>query len=207
MPKNIAIGDVDIEWLGHASFRLRADNKVIYIDPFKIPGGEKADIILITHDHYDHFDPGSINSIKKPDTLIIAPESCSSKVPDIRAVKPGDVVSVKDVEIKAVHAYNIGKPYHPKGSGVGFVVKIAGKTIYHAGDTDRVPEMENLKNIDVALLPAGGTYTMNAEEAAEAANAIKPAIAIPMHWGKIIGSKEDAIKFKNLCKVNVKVLD
>ncbi len=204
---NIKIGDVDIEWLGHASFRFKADNKIIYVDPFKISGGEKADIILITHDHYDHCDPGSINSVKKQDTLIIAPESCSSKIPDMRAVKPGDVVSVKDVEIRAVHAYNIGKPYHPKGSGVGFVVKIVGKTIYHAGDTDKIPEMDNLKNIDIALLPAGGTYTMNAEEAAEAANTIKPAVAIPMHWGKIVGSEQDAAKFKDLCKVQVRVLD
>ncbi|UCD07457.1 MAG: MBL fold metallo-hydrolase [Candidatus Aenigmatarchaeota archaeon] len=207
MPRNITIGDVDIEWLGHASFRFKADNKIIYVDPFKISGGEKADIILITHDHYDHCDPGSINSVKKQDTLIIAPESCSSKIPDMRAVKPGDVVSVKDVEIKAVHAYNIGKPYHPKGNGVGFVVKIVGKTIYHAGDTDKIPEMDNLKNIDVALLPAGGTYTMNAEEAAEAANTIEPAVAIPMHWGKIVGSEQDAAKFKDLCKVQVRVLD
>lgn len=207
MPMNIKIGDVDIEWLGHASFRFKADNKIIYVDPFKISGGEKADIILITHDHYDHCDPGSINSVKKQDTLIIAPESCSSKIPDMRAVKPGDVVSVKDVEIRAVHAYNIGKPYHPKGSGVGFVVKIVGKTIYHAGDTDKIPEMDNLKNIDIALLPAGGTYTMNAEEAAEAANTIKPAVAIPMHWGKIVGSEQDAAKFKDLCKVQVRVLD
>jgi L-ascorbate metabolism protein UlaG (beta-lactamase superfamily) len=207
MPKNMTVGDVDIEWLGHASFRFKADNKVIYVDPFKIPGGEKADIILITHDHYDHCDPGSINSVKKPETIVIGPESCSSKIPEIRKIKSGETISLKDIEIKAVPAYNIGKSFHPRGSGVGFVVKIAGKTIYHAGDTDRIPEMENLKNIDVALLPAGGTYTMNAEEAAEAANVIKPAIAIPMHWGKIIGSKEDAIKFKDLCKVQVKVLD
>jgi len=207
MPGSVDVGDVKIEWLGHASFRFKADDKVIYVDPFNIEGGEKADIILITHDHYDHCDPGSVNSIKKPETVVIAPESCSSKIPDARAIKTGETISVKDVEIKAVPAYNIGKSFHPKGNGVGFVVKLAGKTIYHAGDTDKIPEMENLGRIDVALLPAGGTYTMNAEEAAEAANTIKPGIAIPMHWGKIVGSGEDARRFKDLCKVEVRVLD
>jgi L-ascorbate metabolism protein UlaG (beta-lactamase superfamily) len=207
MPGSIDVGKVRIEWLGHAGFRFRAEDKVMYVDPFKIEGGEKADIILITHDHYDHCDPGSVNSVRKPETLVIAPESCSSKIPGVREIKPGETISVKDVEIKAIPAYNIGKSFHPRGKGVGFVVRIAGKTIYHAGDTDRIPDMDKLEGIDVALLPAGGTYTMNAEEAAEAANSINPGIAIPMHWGKIVGSKEDAKRFRDLCRVDARILD
>lgn len=206
MPSSIEIGGVKIEWLGHATFMFRQDNMVIYVDPFKIVGGDRADVILITHDHYDHCDQTSINAVSKPDTLIIAPESCSSKLHDIRVIRAGETITVKDVEIKAVPAYNIGKEYHPKGKGLGFIVRIGGKTIYHAGDTDKIPEMEDLGRIDVALLPAGGTYTMNAEEAAEAANMINPSIAIPMHWGKIVGSQEDAMRFRDLCKVEVRVL-
>ena len=207
MASSVTVGSVEIEWLGHAAFMLKAGGRVIYIDPFRISGGEKADLILITHDHYDHCDQGSISSLKKPDTVIVGPESCSSKVAGIRQISAGQKLSFGDVDVRAVQAYNTNKSFHPRGSGIGFVVRIAGKTIYHAGDTDRIPEMDNLGKIDVALLPAGGTYTMNAEEAAQAANTIKPAMAIPMHWGKIVGSKSDAERFKELCKVEVRVLD
>lgn len=206
MPDSMDIGNAKIEWLGHATFKLKLDNLVIYVDPFKVSGGEKADIILITHDHYDHCDQGSVNALMKPETVIVAPESCSSKLQDVRTIKQGESITVKDVGIRAVPAYNIGKSYHPMGTGVGFIVNLDGKTIYHAGDTDKIPEMEDLGRIDVALLPVGGTYTMDAEEAAEAANMIKPEIVIPMHWGKIVGSQEDARKFKDLCKVEVRVL-
>lgn len=208
MARDIRIGDVEIEWLGHASFRIKAAGKVIYIDPFKVEGGEKADIILITHDHYDHCDQVSINAIKKPGTVIICPQLCSRKVSGSRKIDVGESISLDDIEVKAVPAYNTDKDFHPKEIGVGFVVKIAGKSIYHAGDTDRIPEMDDLKGkIDAALLPVGGTYTMNAEEAADAANSIKPKIAIPMHWGKIIGSAEDAKKFKKLAKVEIRILE
>lgn len=208
MARDVRVGDVDIEWLGHASFRIKAKGKVIYIDPFKVEGGEKADIILITHDHYDHCDQVSINAIKKPGTVIICPQLCSRKVSGSRKIDAGESISLDEIEVKAVPAYNTDKDFHPKEIGVGFIVRVAGKTIYHAGDTDRIPEMDDLKGkIDAALLPVGGTYTMNAEEAAEAANAINPGIAIPMHWGKIIGSAEDAKKFKKLAKVEVKILE
>jgi L-ascorbate metabolism protein UlaG (beta-lactamase superfamily) len=205
MTRKIDVGGVGIEWLGHAGFRFTAGGKVIYVDPFKVSGGGKADLILITHDHYDHCDPESVKSVRKPGTVVIAPGSCSGKIPGVKAIRPGETIPVGDVEVKAVHAYNTDKPFHPKGAGVGFVLKVSGKTIYHAGDTDRIPEMDSLGRIDVALLPAGGTYTMDAEEAARAANAIKPGIVIPMHWGKIVGSEKDARRFMELCRVEVRI--
>ncbi len=207
MASSMKMGGVEIEWLGHAGFRLKAEGRVVYIDPFKIGEGEKADLILITHDHYDHCDPDSINAVKKEGTVIVAAGPCVSKIPDARAVKPGDSLSAAGTDIRAVHAYNLDKPYHPKGNGVGFLVTIAGKTIYHAGDTDRIPEMSGLGKVDVALLPVGGTYTMDSEEAAGAASDIRPGVAVPMHWGKIVGSEKDARRFRELCRVEARILD
>lgn len=179
---------VAIRWLAHASFQIKGEGKTIYIDLEEHTSpSEKADIILVTHSHHDHCDPSRIKKVRTPETAVIAPADCSSKIGgEITSLKPGEETTVNGVHIKAVEAYNTkrfrepGKPYHPKGLGVGYVITIGGKKIYHAGDTDFISEMENI-DVHVAMLPTGGTYTMDNPEAAEAAIAINPEIAIPMH--------------------------
>ncbi len=197
-----------IHWLGHDAF-LIAGRRVIYIDPYKIEfAGEVADIILITHDHPDHCSPDDVKWLRKGETVIVMPPSCADKFKgDVRTVKPGDTLTIKGVTIDVVPAYNIGKPFHPReAGGVGYIVTtVEGIRIYHAGDTDLIPEMEQVK-ADVALLPVGGIYTMDAGEAAQAANKIKPKLAIPMHWGTVVGSRQDAERFRELCAVEVKIL-
>lgn len=179
-----------VKWLGHASFQIVADGKNIYIDPYEGSYAEKADIILVTHSHFDHCDTSKIERARKSDTMIIAPADCASKIRgNVKVLKPGDRVAVNDITIETVHAYNVrrfrspGNPFHPKGSGLGYLIMIGGKTIYHAGDTDFIPEMRDLRDrgISLALLPSGGTYTMDNPEAAEAALAINPEVVIPMH--------------------------
>jgi len=198
----------NIHWLGHASFRIEGE-QVIYIDPWKVKDGEKADLILITHSHHDHCSPEDVAKIRKDGTKIVTVADCESKLSgEVRVVAPGDRVTVHGIPIEAVPAYNIGKSFHPKANGwVGFVVTVDGTRIYHAGDTDRIPEMDHVE-ADIALLPIGGTYTMTASEAAEASIAIGPKTAIPMHWGDIVGSKRDAKRFRELCagKVDVEIL-
>lgn len=196
----------NILWLGHASVLIKA-SKVIYIDPWKLKGNlPQADIVLITHDHYDHCSPDDVRKILKPDTKVFAGGECARKIKNAESVKPGDVKKVEGVKIEAVPAYNLKKDFHPKKSNfVGYIIEIEGQRIYHAGDTDFIPEMKNIK-VNIALMPVGGTYTMNAEEAASAVNTFKPDVAIPIHWGDIVGSAEDAKTFEKLSKVMVHIL-
>lgn len=199
----------NIKWFGHASFKIAVE-VIIYIDPWKIKGtkGPDADIILITHPHYDHCSDEDTKLIRREDTTIVAPADCNKELPaKIDAIKPGDKVTIKGVTIEAHPAYNVGKGFHPKASGwVGFIITTgAGQRIYHAGDTDLIPEMDEI-TANIALLPIGGTYTMDAKDAAEAANKINPEVAIPMHYGSIVGSANDAQRFKELCKCKVEIL-
>lgn len=177
-----------IKWLGHASFQLKTDGKNIYIDPYEGEYKDKADLVLATHSHPDHCDPSKIKKVRKDDTIIIAPKDCISKIRgEIKTLKPGEKITVGNVTVEAVEAYNYkrfrspGNPFHPKGFGVGYLITIGDKIIYHAGDTDFTPEMKQLKNIYLALLPSGDTFTMDNDEAAEAALTIKPEVVIPMH--------------------------
>jgi len=190
-----------IHWLGHAAFRIEDDSTQIYIDPFKLSENlPKADIIFITHAHYDHFSPEDIDKIKKDSTIIIAPKDVTSKIgKGTVTILPGHDYIVGNLKVKTVPAYNPAKKFHPRGNNwVGYIVTLSnGQKIYHAGDTDFIPEMRALET-DIALLPCGGTYTMTAQQAAEAANIFKPKILIPMHWGEIVGSKTDAEKVKEL---------
>lgn len=180
--------NLSIKWLGHASFQIRAEGKTIYIDPYEGEYSEKADLILVTHSHFDHCDTSKIKKVRKADTLIIAPKDCVSKIGgSVKTLKPREETTIDNIKVKAVEAYNYkrfkspGKPFHPKGLGVGYLITAEGKTVYHAGDTDFIPEMRKLGRVDVALLPSGGTYTMDNVEAAEAALAINPEITMPMH--------------------------
>ncbi len=197
----------NIHWLGHDSFRV--DGAVtIYVDPWQVPAGApQADLVLITHDHYDHCSPEDVGRISKADTVVVTIAAAAKKLKgDVRVVRPGDSLTVKGVPIEVVPAYNINKRFHPKSAGhVGFIFTVGGQRIYHAGDTDFIPEMKNLQ-VDVALLPVSGTYVMTAAEAAEAAKAIKPQVAIPMHYGEIVGSKSDAERFRELYTGEVVVL-
>jgi len=195
------------KWLGHASFMLKGAKVTVYIDPFQIKGGEPADIICVTHSHSDHFSLDDIAKIAKADTVLVAPPDCKGFRGKVVTITPDESVLVKDVTIETVPAYNIGKRFHPRANQwVGYVITLDGTRYYHAGDTDLIPEMSDVK-ADVAFLPAGGKYTMTAQEAAQAANIIKPKVAIPMHWGTIVGSADDAQAFRDACQVPVEILE
>ena len=193
----------NVELLKHDTVKIKTP-RVIYIDPFKVEEGEKADLILITHEHYDHCSREDIEKLQKPETVVVTVADCQSKLREIRhvrVVKPGDTIEEMGVKITAVPAYNTNKPFHPKeNEWVGFIVEANGKRIYHAGDTDLIPEMKNLGQIDVAFLPVSGTYVMTAEEAAQAAEIINAKISVPMHYGVIVGDRKDAERFKSLCE-------
>jgi len=183
---------VVIKYLAHASFQIAGGGKNIYVDLEKYSEpAQKADLILVTHSHTDHCDPAKIEQVRTKDTIVVAPQDCVSKIGGtVRVLEPGDETTVDGIQVRAVDAYNVkrfrspGKPYHPKDFGVGYLITLEGKTIYHAGDTDLIPEMRELGDIDVALLPSGDTYTMDNAEAAEAARIIHPQAVIPMHRWK-----------------------
>jgi L-ascorbate metabolism protein UlaG (beta-lactamase superfamily) len=207
--------NLDFTRIAHDTFRI-AGSKLIYIDPFKVTQRDEADLVLITHEHFDHLSLEDLEKVISPGTTIIASPLCKDglkkvKVKEMRFLDPGGRYTLGtpktgEVEIQAVAAYNVnkfrepGKAFHPKGEKrLGFVFKMDGTTVYHAGDTDFTPEMKSV-HCDIALLPVSGTYVMTAEEAAEAAAALKPKIAVPMHYGAIVGSDSDAQKFKSLVK-------
>jgi L-ascorbate metabolism protein UlaG (beta-lactamase superfamily) len=200
---------ISFEWLGHASFEMKADDKIVYIDPYEGEYKDKADLILVSHSHPDHCDTSKIKQIRKDATSVIAPADCNSKIGgNVKSLKPGQKVSIGNITVEAVEAYNYkrfrspGNPFHPKGFGVGYLLTIGGKMIYHAGDTDFIPEMKNLKNIYLALLPSGGTYTMDNPEATEAALAIKPQYVIPMHrWDTNPNEFKKEVEAKSKIKV------
>lgn len=196
----------DIHWLGHDTFRIEGE-RVIYTDPFRIKRKDTADIILITHEHYDHCSPDDVKRIQGPNTVIVATTDCAKKLSgDIRTIKPGDKIKLEGIEIEAVPAYNTNKQFHTRERGwVGYIFTVRGQRIYIAGDTDYIPEMKTFK-ADIALLPVSGTYVMTADEAVQAALDIKPAIAIPMHYGSIVGSKKDAQRFADGLKGRVEVV-
>jgi len=211
IPEKVEEMVAKIHWLGHASFRIDGSKRV-YIDPWKLPKeteARKADIILITHEHFDHFSKRDVQKIRTPETVVVCTPDVGKKLKGkhIRRVKPGGRVQIGKVLVEAVPAYNIEKRFHPRGKNwVGYVLTLDGVRIYHAGDTDFIPEMKNLKNIDIALMPVGGTYTMDAKEAAEAVKTFRPKLAIPMHYGDIIGSEKDAQYFQKHSVVPVKIL-
>lgn len=203
--------NIEIHWLGHSGFLIKTkEGKRIYIDPYNInlSSEEPADLILITHPHYDHCSLEDINKIVKKGTKIVGPADIQSKIARLteeisfELIDVGETVDLgKGIIVGAVPAYNRGKQFHPKEERwMGYLLKIGETTLYHAGDTDLIPEMEKLKGkVKVAFLPVGGNYTMNFQEAAEAAAIIHPEVAIPMHYGSdISGTGLDAENFKKL---------
>ncbi|MEM5827922.1 MAG: MBL fold metallo-hydrolase [Candidatus Aenigmatarchaeota archaeon] len=210
--KVFEIKNIKIEWLGHASFRVR-NNLVIYFDPYILDENPiKADVIFVSHDHFDHKDDGNIKKISREDTIVIGPRSVTKDYKNSITVKPYDELEIKGIKVKAFPAYNPKKPFHPKEKGyVGFIVEIDSLKIYHPGDTELIEEMKELskEKIDVALLPIGGTYVMDVEQALKAIEYIQPKYVIPMHYGKWrdIELKADVEKFKKEAKVEVIVLE
>ncbi|NLD42754.1 MAG: MBL fold metallo-hydrolase [Chloroflexi bacterium] len=196
----------DIHWLGHASFRLDG-SATVYIDPWKLRNPRPADIVLVTHEHHDHLSPDDIARLTKLETVIICPASCRAKLRgDVRVIKPGQAMTIGEVTVRAVPAYNTNKPNHPREAGhVGYVVEMDGRRVYHAGDTDLIPEMAEI-GCDVAILPVGGTYTMTAKEAAEALGLMHPEYAVPMHYGDVVGSAKDAEALRDLAPDDVEVV-
>jgi L-ascorbate metabolism protein UlaG (beta-lactamase superfamily) len=196
----------NVYWLGHSGFFIQGSLNV-YIDPYKIKGGQAADLILITHDHHDHLSVTDLRKISTLETAIVAPIESIHGVPGkLYSVRPGQTIEIKGVPISAVSAYNVGKRFHPREKAyVGYVFILDGKIYYHAGDTDVIPEMKAIK-ADIAFLPVGGTYTMDAREAAQAAVLVGAQIVVPMHWGTIVGSHRDAELLRKECACQVEIL-
>ena len=202
--------DLDITRISHDTFKIKG-SRTIYTDPFRVTARDEADIVLLSHEHFDHLSKEDLEKVVFPGTTIVASTLCREglqglKVKETRFLDPGGRVSVGKIQISTVPAYNInkfkepGQAFHPLGEKrLGFVISMDGVRIYFAGDTDFIPEMHDIA-VDIALLPVSGTYVMTAEEAAEAALAIHPKVAIPMHYGAIVGSDADALKFKELVK-------
>lgn len=215
IPKEISTMEMltHIHWLGQAAVKIALPEKTIYIDPYQISQEIKADLILITHSHGDHFSPADINKIMADHTIVIAPQDCISRIKELSQEKavvsePGLKKQIGEILIEAVPAYNVLKSnFHPKSNRwLGYILTIDGVRIYHAGDTERIPEMKDIR-CDIALLPLGQTYTMSSvEEAAEAALDVKAKVAIPIHYGLYEGSQQDARHFQHLLKDKVKVV-
>jgi L-ascorbate metabolism protein UlaG (beta-lactamase superfamily) len=209
------IGEIELKWLGHSGFLIK-NSKIIYIDPYNLENNlEKADLILITHSHYDHCSVADIGKIVKEGTRIIMTADCQSKITrfnvliKMQTVELGQEIDFGDIKISVLPAYNIDKKFHPKDeTWVGYLIKMNNVLIYHAGDSDLIPEMQRLTGYKqpgkefIALIPIGGRFTMNVEEAVEAVKLIKPTLAIPMHYGSMVGTPEDALEFKELCEEN-----
>jgi L-ascorbate metabolism protein UlaG (beta-lactamase superfamily) len=209
----------DVAWFGHSGFRLSAGAKTIDIEPYRVPAGaRKADLILITHGHYDHFSPQDVERLSKPSTEVIAPAAVAERLNGrVRSIAAGEEIEpehVRGVSVHAVAAYNTskrdkeGRVFHPReAGGVGYDVNVRGERLYHAGDTDVIPEMDQVTGVDVALLPVSGTYVMTAGEAAEAARRIQPRLAVPMHWGEHLGTRDDALAFARQAPVEVTIME
>jgi L-ascorbate metabolism protein UlaG (beta-lactamase superfamily) len=208
-----------LEWLGHSGFRIRVGRAVVYIDPYRVPANAPdADLILITHGHYDHFSPQDLERLSHKRTRLVAPAAVAERLGgNVASLAPGEAVEqelVRGLAVRAVAAYNTskrdsdGRLFHPREAGwLGYELGIRGERLYHSGDTDVIPEMDSVSGVDVALLPVSGVYVMTAGEAAEAARRIQPRVAVPMHWGEHLGSRSDALLFRERAPVDVQILE
>lgn len=207
-----------LEWLGHSGFRIATRGATVYIDPYRVPDGPKADLILVTHGHYDHYSPQDIERLSHEGTCLVAPAAVAERAGGrVISIAPGEereLETVPGVQVAAIAAYNTskrdreGRLFHPREAGwVGFDLNVRGERLYHSGDTDVIPEMDAVAGVDVALLAVSGVYVMTAGEAAEAARRMQPKLAVPMHWGEHIGTREDAEAFAERAPVEARVLE
>jgi L-ascorbate metabolism protein UlaG (beta-lactamase superfamily) len=198
-----------LHWFGHASFRIRYKGTVIYIDPWKLPGEpQDASLILVSHSHDDHYSPRDIAKANGYHTELLASGDVVRQEGRGQTLVPGLTATIGSVRVTAVAAYNPAKRFHPKDRNwLGFLIELGARRIYYAGDTDWADEMKDLPRVHIALLPVGGTYTMDAEEAARAVEHLQPELAIPYHWGDIVGTREDAERFARLCGGKARILD
>jgi L-ascorbate metabolism protein UlaG (beta-lactamase superfamily) len=203
----------NVFWLGHDSFRIEGTKRV-YIDPWHLPeGSPPADLVLVTHDHFDHFSPEDIAAVSAETTVVVAPGEVTRKLKSQSVtVAPGDSVVANGVTVTAVPAYNIdkykapGQVFHPRAEGkVGFIFELDGRRYYHAGDTDAIPEMAAI-DVDVAFVPVSGTYVMTADEAGAACGTFNATVVVPMHYDAIVGTSDDARRFKQVCPLPVEIL-
>ena len=201
-----------IECLGHSTIKINKNNKIIYIDPYNISDGiNDADYIFITHSHYDHFSEEDIKKVKNNETIIIITEDLYTNTlklgfngMNIITVKPNENYQVEGIKFSTIPAYNTNKTFHPKENNwVGYIIELEGSKYYIAGDTDITDENKKVK-CDMAFVPVGGTYTMDFKEAAHLINEIKPKIAVPIHYGSIVGTNQDATDFVKLLHPNIK---
>ena len=208
-----------LDWLGHSGFRIRTGRAVVYVDPYRVSvGAPPADLILITHGHYDHFSPQDVERLSTRSTRLVGPPAVAERARgQVHSIAPGETLEdelVRGVHVSAVAAYNTskrdaqGNPFHPPEAGwVGYELNVRGERLYHSGDTDVIPEMDTVTGVDVALLPVSGVYVMTAQEAAEAARRIQPGVAVPMHWGEHIGTEQDARRFAERAGVEVRIME
>lgn len=208
-----------VAWLGHAGFRVATREATVYIDPYRVPAGAPpADLILVTHGHYDHFSPRDVEALSHDRTWLIAPAAVAERASGrVASIAPGETIEIEHlhgIDVTAVAAYNTskrdsdGNVFHPRAAGwVGFDLNVRGERLYHAGDTDVIPEMDAVVGVDVALLPVCGSYVMTAGEAVEAARRIQPRVAVPSHWGSHLGTRADAEAFAERAPVEVRILE
>ncbi len=203
----LKLQNCSVGFVKHACVLVSFKGITVYFDPWKLPENPpKADMVLVSHEHYDHLSPESIKKISKPETVIVSNSKSASKLSGkAKIIEVGDSIEILGLEISTVQAYNIGKPFHPKGLGQGYVVSFGSEKLYHAGDTDFIPEMKSLKGISCAFLPIGGTYTMNIKEAAQAANSFFPEIVVPIHYNVVEGTRADPQMFSSLVPKKTKV--
>lgn len=196
-----------LSWLGHASFQL-SNSVTVYIDPWKIDGEpHDGDLVLVSHSHDDHLSKFDIRAVMKENGRLVGAKDVVEELGFGQALEPGGQIVIGQVMVTGVAAYNVEKDFHPRENDwLGFVVELEGKRIYYAGDTDAKADMEKLGAIDLALMPVGGTFTFDAEEAAAAVNLFKPKQAVPYHWGDIIGNRKDAVKFSKKAEIPVEIL-